>query len=144
MGPSHRERSLGELAGTMTLDPLEPLTGMLIIVAAHLPFMREVHLQLRLSSRLYEQLPAARRAAFPDAPKSSARLVLGSARFHVAFWAYVKRKDPMDTSAQVGLKLALRRSMKRKIIVAVLGFIVACVLVAAGWRPYAADAFPSS
>lgn len=119
------------------LDPLEPLTGMLIIGAVHLPFVREVYLQLRLSSRLFVQLSPARRAAFPDAPTRPALLFLGSSRFHLAFWAYVKRRDPMDSSSEVALKVALRRSMRRKVIVAVFGFVVACALVATGWRPYA-------
>src|SRR5688572_24770583 len=110
----------------MALDPLEPATGMLIIAVAHLPFLREVQLQLRLSSQLYALLTPARRAQFHDPPVHARRLMLASARFHLAFWAYIKREEPADTPPQVALKLALRRSMKRKVIVAVLGLLVAC------------------
>ncbi|MEY2930902.1 MAG: hypothetical protein RL033_1651 [Pseudomonadota bacterium] len=120
----------------MALDPLEPVTGMLIITAVHVPFLREVVLQLRTASQLYEQLSPARRAAFPDAPTRPALVFLGSARFQLAFWAYVKREDPLDSALQAGFKRVLRRSMRRKVIVAVLAFLVACALVAAGWRPY--------
>lgn len=128
----------------MAFDPLEPVTGMLIITAAHIPFMREVYYQIRISSLLYEQLPPARRAAFPDAPARPALVFMGSARFHIAFWSYVKSEDALDSSLQAGLKRALRRSMKRKIVVAVLAFLVACVLVAAGWRPYPQESAPGS
>lgn len=124
----------------MPFDPLEPLNGMIIIAVIHIPFMREVLLQMRVSSQLYSLLTPARRARFPDAPARPAWLVLASGRFHLAFWAYVKRSDPEDTSLQAALKRALRRSMKRKVIVAVLGFLVACALVAAGWRPYSTQA----
>jgi hypothetical protein len=120
----------------MAFDPLEPVTGLLIITAAHVPFLREVVLQLRIASQLYEQLSPAARAAFPDAPTRPALVFLGSARFQLAFWAYVKREEPLDSALQAGFKRALRRSMRRKVIVAVLAFLVACALVAAGWRPY--------
>lgn len=109
---------------------------MLIIVLTHIPFMREVYFQMRVSSQLYGLLTPARRSQFPDAPVEPTWLVLASARFHLSFWSYIKRQDPDDTSLQAGLKRALRRSMKRKVIVAVLGFLVACALLFAGWRPY--------
>ena len=120
----------------MGFDPLEPATGMLIIAVAHVPFLREVYLQLRLSSQLYGLVTPARRSQFPDAPAQPTWLVLASARFHLAFWSYVKREEREDTPLQAGLKRALLRSMKRKVVVAVLGFLVAGALLAAGWRPY--------
>lgn len=101
--------------------------------------MWEVALQLRLAARLYARLPSALRQSFPDAPTAPGRLFLGSARFQRAFWRYVTDTDAAvdaDGAELAQLKRALRRSMRRKIVVAALGFSVVIGLVVAGWRPY--------
>jgi hypothetical protein len=119
----------------MPWDVRQPLPGALLIGVLHVPFVWEVALQLQLAARLYSRLSPAVRAGFPDAPATPARLFLGSARFQRAFWRYVAANG--DDALEVRqLKLALRRSMRRKLIVATLGFAVAVGLVIAGWRPY--------
>lgn len=113
-----------------------PLPGALLIGLVHVPFAWEVALQLRLAARLYALLSPEVRESFPDAPEGPGWLFLGSARFQRAFWRYVTSSDAADGAEIARLKLALRRSMRRKIVVAVLGFVVAIGLVMAGWRPY--------
>lgn len=120
----------------MSWDIRQPLPGALAIALAHAPFIWEVGLQLRLAARLYARLSLAQRQSFPDAPAMPARLFLGSARFQRAFWHYIERADDSDGVENAQLKLALRRSMRRKLVAATLGFSVAVGLVAAGWRPY--------
>lgn len=115
---------------------LQPLPGALLIAFVHVPFVWEVALQLRLAARLYRLLPPERRQSFPDAPSKPARLFLGSARFQRAFWSYVTEQDANDGAETERLKQALRRSMRRKIVMATLAFLVAVGLVVMGWRPY--------
>lgn len=107
-----------------------------MIGLAHAPFVWEVALQLRLAARLYAALSPELRRSFPDAPATPARLLLGSASFQRAYWRYICSTDGADGVEIARLKLALRRSMRRKILVATLGFCLVLALVGAGWRPY--------
>jgi hypothetical protein len=123
----------------MSWEPLQPLPGTLLIGLAHVPFVWEVALQLRLAAQLYERLPAECRQRFPDAPAGPGRLFLGSARFQVAYWRYVRDDTAGDGAEIQRLKLALRRSMKRKIAATTVAFGVAVGLLVMGWRPFRAD-----
>jgi hypothetical protein len=115
---------------------MEPrLVETLILQAAFLPWGVEVVLQLRLQTRLLRALPEATRAALPPHPEHPKLAFLGSARFHLALWRFVRRDLPDDDGRVVVLKRKIRATLRREAVWILGAFTALGAMLARGWRP---------
>lgn len=113
----------------------DPLLGIIIIAAAHVPFAWEVLLQLRLQAKLYPMVPS-RIAQLPQAPSRGTRIIFAPPRVQKALYRYVWQDEPGEQHEVQSLKRRLRRSWRRKVGFAVAGLAVTLVLLYRGWRPW--------
>jgi hypothetical protein len=109
--------------------------GALILALATLPYIIEVLSQLSLQARFVATLPADTRATLPPHPRRPFFVFLGSLRFQLALWRFVRKDLPADPVAVTALKHRMRASLRREALWALLAASVAAVLIAKGWRP---------
>jgi hypothetical protein len=112
------------------------LSGTLAVGAGFLPWMVEVAFQLRLQARFIAALPESVRAALPPHPRRPWLAFLGSLRFNLALWRYVRRDLPDDSPTITRLKRQICRSLRREMSWITGGVVVLAVLIATGGRPF--------
>lgn len=113
----------------------DPLLGSIIIAAAHVPFAREVLLQLRLQAKLFPFVPR-HIAELTGAPSRGSRIIFAPPDVQKALYRYVWQDEPGEQPEARAIKRRLRRSWRRKVVFAVAGLAVALVLLYRGWRPW--------
>lgn len=112
-----------------------PFLGLLLLGVAFLPYMIEVMLQVRLQARFLAALSEQARSSLPPHPRNPWLAFLGSLRFQLALWRYVRRHDPDDSVSIATLKRRMRLSLRRELVWAIGALVVLAAFVVAGWRP---------
>lgn len=112
-----------------------PPVWTVVACAAFVPYVGEVIFQLFLQGRFLAALPARTRDALPPHPRHPFLAFLGSLRFTLAFWRYVRNDDLDDPGEVRALKRKMRASLRREIVWGILGVGTLVALVACGWRP---------
>ena len=111
------------------------LVGTLLLGVVFIPYIVEVALQLWQQARFLAALPDTARSSLPPHPPHPWLAVLGSLRFQLALWRYIRHLDADEPDSIAALKRRMRTSLRRELVWAVGGLAVLSTLVASGWRP---------
>jgi hypothetical protein len=110
--------------------------GALILAVGVMPYIAEIVYQLYLQAVFVATLSPAKRAELPPHPEEPWKVFLGSLRFQLAFWRYIRRDFPDDPAPVSALKHRMRASLRRELIWALFAAVVLVILLVKGWRPF--------
>jgi len=111
------------------------LLGAVVLVLAFIPWVVEVGWQVKWQARFLAALPSEIRTALPPHPRRPVLAFLGSLRFQLAFWRYIRHELPSDPPPVIVLKRSLMASLRRELVWSFGALAILGAMLAAGWRP---------